>query len=272
MTMMMFCPLACSVQNTSSAAWELCELSAPVGSSANTSSGSLIRARTMRALGLATGDLCARARLGAFVEVHEREQFARFGGNARLGAHRERAGDDHVVDEAHAFEQLVLLEHEAAVCAVEHGERVVAHAGDGFAVEFDGAGGGALQTGERVEQSRFACAGGAHDRGEVAAADVHVESVEHGLFTVGRTERLGQSAGADDCGAGRRVAVCHGGCSSMVRAAAGWRRVDEATVRGGSSAHKQRTPTPRDFHATFRSIGGIPTMWCRRVVLPPLCG
>ena len=48
-TMTILCPLLCSEEKTSSTAFELAEFKAPVGSSANSTLGVLMTARTMPA-------------------------------------------------------------------------------------------------------------------------------------------------------------------------------------------------------------------------------
>ena len=104
------------------------------------------------------------------------------------------AGQDDVLEHRHALEQVEELEHDADVAAAHAGQLVLALAGDLLAGEHDLAVVGGVEAGDEVEQRRLAAARRAHDRDELAGAEVEVDAAQGPHRRELRLERLAHAA------------------------------------------------------------------------------
>src|SRR5690606_11293064 len=96
---------------------------------------------------------------------------AQFGlGGGGLPVARE-ARDEDVFEYGELGEQVLLLEDEAERVVAEGGGLFFGKGGDVPVADLDGAGGGAIESAEEIEQGRLPAAGGADDRGGFAGGD-----------------------------------------------------------------------------------------------------
>ena len=86
--------------------------------------------------------------------------------------------EDDVLIDAEDGDQVVVLEDEADFPAAEDGESLVLEGEDVFPVHADGAGGGAVQAAQHVEEGGLAGAGGADHGGEFALFHRQVHAVQ----------------------------------------------------------------------------------------------
>ena len=97
----------------------------------------------------------------------------RFGGGFLPVAGEVRNQD--VLEHRELGKQVLLLEDEAERVVAEGGGLFLRERGDVLAADLDGAGGGAVEGAEEIEQGRFPAAGGADDRGGLALGDSQIE-------------------------------------------------------------------------------------------------
>ena len=116
----------------------------------------------------------------ARVELNELQQLAgaRIDLAARPAAQVQRQAD--VLEARQGRQQVEELEDEADLVAADAGQRVVRQAAQGFAVDGDDAGGGAIESAEQVEQRGLSRARGSDDRDHLAAGDGESDRVEGG--------------------------------------------------------------------------------------------
>ena len=101
-------------------------------------------------------------------------------------------------------EQMEKLEHGADALAAEAGEPIARECVDALAVEGDGAGVGAIDAAEAIEERGLAAAGGPGQRDAFAGRDRERHLGEHGACTVGFADGGdGQNGSGGKCRCGR---------------------------------------------------------------------
>jgi hypothetical protein len=133
------------------------------------------RARDRRALLLAARKL-ARPVMQAVLQSDDRQALDRALLALRRGNALVEQRDLDVLCDRELADEVERLEHEADLLPAHAGERVVAEAFDGLAIEFVAARGGAVEAAEDVHQRRLARARCAHDRDVLAARDHEVDA------------------------------------------------------------------------------------------------
>ena len=148
----------------------------------------------------------ARRVLRLVGETEQVEQVAR----PRLGALARRArdhrGQRHVLEHAHAFEQVEELEHDADVAAPQDRELVFALADELLARERHLAVGRRVEAGDDVEQRRLAATRRPHHRDELVRAHREVDAAQRAYRRALGLEGLAQSPRDDDRPPTRRPA------------------------------------------------------------------
>jgi hypothetical protein len=91
----------------------------------------------------------------------------------------------HVFDDRERRQQLKELEDDAEVAAAPRGHLALAEGVDRHIADEHRACGGAVDAGDHVDQGRFAAAGLADDRHELAALDLEIDAFERGKATGG---------------------------------------------------------------------------------------
>ena len=190
-------PPACSRRNSSSTSWPPSESSAPVGSSASSNVGSLASARAIASRWRCPPDSTPGRVLRLVGEAEEVEQVACTRLRALPRRARDHRGQRHVLEHAHAFEQVEELEDDADVAAPQDRELVFALAHELLARERHLAVGRRVEPGDDVEQRRLPAARRPHHRDELAAATVKSTPRECAHRGSLRLERLAQTARDD---------------------------------------------------------------------------
>jgi hypothetical protein len=133
------------------------------------------------ALAFAAGELAG----SVFKSRAEGDAIEEFAGAVR-GAGAEGAvfggecGDEDVFEDGALGQKVMALEDEADLAVAEVGEGEVVESGEVLAIEADGAGGGAVEGADDIEEGAFAGAGWADDGEGIAGREVEVDAVEDG--------------------------------------------------------------------------------------------
>ena len=192
----------------------------PVGSSARTMAGRLMRARAIatRCCSPPESSLGRWSRRPSMPSMSVRWSrrglsSSRLVDGAEVG---DVVGDLDVAHGGERGQQVEALEDEADLGAAHFGAFGIGEFGEVDAVDEDGAGGGAGEAAEDVEERGFAGAGGADDGDELAGGDGEVDVAEGGDLEFAGAVGLAEVLGEDD-GRVTRLWIRRGGQRGRMR-------------------------------------------------------